>query len=100
MKKLVALLCGTLAFTPAVIAAPPAQPPVPAAKPVTETLFGTKVTDAYRFFEQQGPDVVDWMKAEGHYTRSLLDAQPRHADILSRLSAMGASFDVVQSVTP
>jgi prolyl oligopeptidase len=98
MKKLTALLFGT--FAPAVIAASPAQPPVPAAKPVTETIFGTKITDAYRYFEQQGPDVVGWMKAEGQYTRSLLDAQPRHADILARLSAMGASFDVVQSITP
>jgi prolyl oligopeptidase len=100
MKTLVAFVYGTLAFAPAVIAASPAQPPVPAAKPVAETLFGTKVTDAYRYFEQQGPDVVDWMKAEGRYTRSLLDGLPNHADILSRLSAMGASFDVVQSITP
>ena len=61
MKTLVAFVCANLAFVPAVIAASPAQPPVPAAKPVTETIFGTKVTDAYRYFEQQGPEVVDWM---------------------------------------
>lgn len=100
MKKLVALLCGTLAFAPSLATAQPAEPAVPAAKPITETFYGTSVTDAYRYFEQQGPDVVDWMKAEGRYTRSVLDAQPRHAEILSKLSAMSASFDVVQSITP
>jgi prolyl oligopeptidase len=98
--KTPAFVYGTLAFVPAVNAASPAQPPIPAAKPVTETLFGTTVTDPYRYFEEQGPDVVEWMKAEGRYTRSLLDSLPNHADILSRLSAMGASFDVVQSITP
>jgi prolyl oligopeptidase len=100
MKTIVALLCGAVAFAPATAAAPPAQPPVPAAKPVTETLFGQKVTDQFRYFEKQGPDVVDWMKAEGRYTRSVLDALPGHDEILSNLAAMGASFDVVQSLTP
>ena len=55
MKHVIALLCGAIAFAPAAAAAPPAQPPVPAAKPVTETIFGTKITDAYRYFEAQGP---------------------------------------------
>jgi len=100
MKQLVAFLCTTAAFGSALAASPPAQPPVPPAKPVTETIFGTKITDAYRYFEAEGPSVVDWMKAEGRYTRSVLDALPQHDAILAKLSAMGASFDVVQSITP
>jgi prolyl oligopeptidase len=100
MRKAIALLCGTFAFAPAFGAAPATEPPVPPAKPVTETLFGTKVTDAYRYFEAQPAPVVEWMKAEGRYTRSVLDALPQHAAILSKLSAMTGSFDVVQSITP
>lgn len=99
MKKIVALVCSAVAFAPVVAASLPGQPAVPPAKPVTETLFGTKVTDRYRYFEKQGPAVVDWMKAEGRFTRALLDAQPGHADILQRLSAMTGSMDVVQGIT-
>jgi len=98
MKKLVALVCGTIAFAPVLAASLPGQPPVPPAKPVTETMFGQKVTDRYRYFEQQGPVVTDWLKAEGRFTRSYFDAMPQHADILQRLSAMTGSWDVVTSI--
>jgi prolyl oligopeptidase len=98
MKKLVAIAFATIAFTPALAAPLPPRPPLPPQKPVTETLFGTKVTDPYRYFEQQGPAVTDWMKAEGRYTRAVLDSVPQHADILARLGTMTASRDVIQSV--
>jgi prolyl oligopeptidase len=99
MKSFVALLCGAAAFGPAVAGSLPGQPSVPPAKPVTETLFGTKITDRYRYFEAQGPAVVDWMKAEGRFTRGLLDALPQHDAILQQLSAMTGSMDVVTSIT-
>ena len=86
MKRLVALLCGTVAFGPAIAAEPIAQPPVPPAQPVTETLFGQKVTDQFRYFEKQDAAVTDWMKAEGRYTRSVLDALPRHDENFFRIS--------------
>jgi len=98
MKKVIVFFFATVAFNPA-LAAQVARPPVPPAKPVTETLFGQKVTDRYRYFEQQGPAVTDWMKAEGRYTRSVLDALPRHDEILAKLSAMTGSMDVVTSIT-
>src|SRR4051812_2188234 len=98
MKRIVALACGVIAFAPALAASLPGQPPVPPAKPVTETLFGTKITDPYRYFEAQGPAVVNWMKAEGRFTRSVLDAQPGHKQILDQISAMTGSFDVIASV--
>lgn len=98
MKKLVALLCGSVAFASAGIAAPPSQPPVPPAKPVTETLFGKSITDQFRYFEQQDASVTDWMKAEGRYTRSVLDALPQHDAVLAKLSAMTGSWDIVQSI--
>ncbi|HET9145516.1 MAG TPA: prolyl oligopeptidase family serine peptidase [Sphingomicrobium sp.] len=100
MRKFVALVCGTIAFAPVTAASLPGQPPVPPAKPVTETIFGQKITDRYRYFEQQGPAVTNWMKAEGRFTRSYLDSLPQHADILQRLSAMTGSWDVIQSITP
>ena len=99
MKTFVALLCGSVAFVPALAAAPVAQPPVPPAKPVTETIFGQSITDQFRYFEQQDSTVTDWMKAEGRYARSVLDALPNHDAILAKLSAMTGSWDVVGSVT-
>ena len=100
MKRIVAFLCAAALFGPAASAASaPSQPPVPPAKPVTETLFGHKITDRYRYFEQQDASVTDWMKAEGRYTRSVLDSLPQHDAILQRLSAMTGSMDVVQSIS-
>ena len=100
MKRIVAFLCAAALFGPAASAASaPSQPPVPPAKPVTETLFGHKITDRYRYFEQQDANVTDWMKAEGRYTRSVLDSLPQHDAILQRLSAMTGSMDVVQSIS-
>jgi len=99
MKKLVALVCGTIAFSPVVAASLPGQPPVPPAKPVTETIFGQKITDRYRYFEQQGPAVTNWMRAEGRFTRSYLDALPKHAEILQQLSAMTGSWTVASTIT-
>jgi prolyl oligopeptidase len=98
MTGVVALLCGTFAFTAAIAAAQPSQPSVPPAQPVTETFFGQKITDQYRYFEKQDAVVTDWMKAEGRYTRSVLDALPQHDAILQRLSAMTGSWDVVTSI--
>lgn len=99
MKSFVAFVCGSIAFAPVVAASLPGQPRVPPAKPVTETIFGQKVTDNYRYFEQQGPEVIDWMKAEGRFTRAYLDALPQHADILQRLSAMTGSGVVATTLT-
>jgi prolyl oligopeptidase len=73
---------------------------VPPAKPVTETIFGQSITDQFRYFEQQDSTVTDWMKAEGRYARSVLDALPNHDAILAKLRAMTGSWDVVTSVTP
>lgn len=88
-----ALLAGTAA------AAPPAPPAPLPPKPATETLFGTSVTDPYRYFEDaRNPAVTAWMKAEGHYTRAVIDAIPGHADILRRLTAFTATTDPIAAV--
>ena len=85
-------LCAGAAF-----AAPPA--PLPP-KPVTETIFGTSVTDPYRYFEDdKNPQVTAWLKAQGRYTRSLFDAVSGHADLLARMSAFTGSSDPVSAVS-
>lgn len=56
-RSLVAL--GVLVTVAAAAPAPlPTPPPPPAVRPVTQTLYGTKVTDRYRYFENlKRPDV-------------------------------------------
>ena len=44
----------------------PAPAPI---KPVTETLWGRQVTDDYRYMEDQKPDTIAWMKAQGTYPK-------------------------------
>jgi prolyl oligopeptidase len=66
---------------------------------VAETIFGRTVTDPYRYFEKQGPAVTNWMKAEGRYTRAVLDSVPGHDQILARLSAMTGSWELVNTIT-
>jgi prolyl oligopeptidase len=71
--------------------APPRPPPAPV-KPVTETLWGKQVTDNYRYMEALDPQTVAWMKAQGAYTRSILDAIPRRAALEAKISAFTGSF--------
>ena len=81
--------------TPAALAG---KPPVAAVKPVTETFFGTKLTDPYRSMATPGdPETVAWMKAQGEFTRGVLDAVPARAPYLAKLSALGGQFGLVNS---
>jgi len=75
----------------------PAQPAPLAAKPVTETFFGTKVTDEYRYFEALSPETLDWMKAQGAYTRSVLDSIPGRAALGRRVGAFTGSFGFIKN---
>lgn len=89
---------ATLAFAVAPAGAEQAtQPPAPTAKPVTETLWGQKVTDDYRYMEKLGPDTIDWMKAQGRYTRKLFDSIPGRAALGKRVSDFSGSFGFIQS---
>src|SRR5688572_26342114 len=68
---------------------PPAPAPV---KPVTETLWGKQVTDNYRYMEALDPQTIAWMKAQGAYTRSVLDAIEPRAALEARIAAFTGSF--------
>ena len=71
--------------------APPRPAPAPV-KPVTETLWGKQVTDDYRYMEALDPSTIAWMKAQGTYTRQILDAIPARAALEARIAALTGSF--------
>src|ERR1700731_1937191 len=70
----------------------------PAAKviPVTETFWGRKVTDNYRYMEALDPATIEWMKAQGAYTRSVLDEIRPLANLKAEVAKFSASFGLVQ----
>jgi prolyl oligopeptidase len=72
------------------------KPPAIAPQPVTETLFGHKVTDNYRFMEQLAPATIDWMKAQSAYTTAVLDAIKPRAAFGQRFAAFTGSFGFVE----
>ncbi|HEY0107572.1 MAG TPA: prolyl oligopeptidase family serine peptidase [Rhizomicrobium sp.] len=74
----------------------PPQPAAIAPSPVTETLWGKPVTDTYRGLEKLDPATIDWMKAQGAYTQSLMDAIPGRADLGKRVGAFTGSFGFTQ----
>jgi prolyl oligopeptidase len=98
-KRFLTGLLGAMLASTSALAAPLTPPPAPPQKPVVETLYGTTVSDRYRYMEdEKDQSVIDWMKAEGRYTRGVFDSIPGHAALLKRVSAFTASFDAVQSL--
>ncbi len=84
-----AALVFALAALPAVAAAPTPPPPAPV-RPVTETFFGTTVTDSYRWMENLAdPEVVKFFRDQNDYTRAVLGqfAGPR-AKLLARIKEL------------
>ncbi|MGA2395512.1 MAG: prolyl oligopeptidase family serine peptidase [Candidatus Lustribacter sp.] len=92
----------------AVAAAPapaplPTRPPPPAVRPVTQTLYGTKVTDRYRYFEDlKRPDVQAFFRAQNAYTRNVLARlDPARTRLLARIKQLdnaGTSVGDLQRV--
>jgi prolyl oligopeptidase len=92
-----AFAVGLAALTVSRVFAQGAAPPVAPVRPVTDDYFGTKITDPYRWMESMDAETVDWMKAQGQYTRSVLDSIPERAAYLQRLSAFTGAFGSVRS---
>jgi prolyl oligopeptidase len=72
------------------LGAAPTAPPRAAVRPVTETFFGTAVTDPYRWMENlSDPEVVTFFRNQNDYTRAVLGqfAAPR-AKLLARIKAL------------
>ena len=98
--RLRSLVAATIAFhaagAPGQALARPAAPPL---KPVTDTLFGTAVTDRYRYMENlDDTAVTNWMKAEGKYTRELFASVPQRGALLKEVAAFSGSFDFVNTI--
>ena len=73
-------------------------PPVAPMHPVTDDYFGTKIVDPYRWMEALDAPTVTWMKAQGAYTRALLDSIAPRQPLLEKISAFTAAFGFVTSV--
>lgn len=97
---LIAISAGALAATAGDAVAPaPAsipRPPVAPRESLAETLWGRKVTDDYRYMEKLAPSTVEWMQAQGAYTRSVLDSIGPLAGLRREIGAFTASFGLVQ----
>ena len=64
-------------------------PPKAPVHDVTDTYFGQKIVDPYRWMEDsKNADFVAWMKAQADYTRNHLDRLPMRADLLKRLEEL------------
>lgn len=75
-------------------------PPKAPMHEVTDTYFGQKVLDPYRWMEDaKSPETTAWMKAQADYSRAYLDRLPRRAELLKRiveLSETGVRVSGVQ----
>lgn len=82
---------------PRLMSAPPFTP----VDPVTEVLHGVRVTDPYRWLEDQGsPRTREWLEAQQVYARSYLDSIPGRDRIRDRIREMVdvETYDSIQKV--
>ena len=96
MKAGSTIVCTWLALATAANAATITKPAAAPVRPVTETLWGRKVTDNYRYMEAVGPETVSWIKAQGAYTRALMDSIKPRAALAKRVAAFTGSFATIQ----
>jgi prolyl oligopeptidase len=68
----------------------PSPPPPPAVRPVTQRLYGTTVTDRYRYFEdRKRPDVQQFFRTQNAYTRRVLARlDPARTRLLARIKQL------------
>ena len=96
--RAIAAAAALLACTTAAGFALPTPPPAPRID-VTDTYFGTRVVDPYRWMEAGGPDLLAYLEAHSRRTRAILDAIPGRGALAARLHDLSetsdASFDVV-----
>lgn len=91
-----------LALLVAAAAPMPTPPPLPPQRPVTDTYFGVKVTDPYRYFENvSSPDVQRFFKKQNDYASAVLariPARPRVLKLIKYLDNLGTSVGPVNLV--
>lgn len=78
-----AVVCAC-AFSAAKLTPPPSR-----TDNVTETLHGVKITDPYRWLEDQNsPETRAWIDAQAKFARSYLDPLPGRDEIRSKLAGL------------
>ncbi len=78
-----------MAFLAAPCAAETLSQPVAPVIPVTDTYFGTKVVDPYRWMEDlKSPQLQAWVKAQAAYTKDYLSKLPGRDALLSRIEEL------------
>jgi prolyl oligopeptidase len=89
------MVCGLLGLLGAAD-----KPPAARVDAVTDTYFGKKITDPYRWMETPGSELNDWAKAQDSYTRGVLATIPGRAALLAHLNDISAKMTVVSQVNP
>src|ERR1700744_2586585 len=85
--RLVAMVLGSVLALPAAPSAPAGfTQPVAPVRPITDTYFGTKVVDPYRWMENlKSPEVQKWMKGQNDFTRDYLGKLPDRDALIKRI---------------
>ncbi len=101
MKRFIAfIVTGGLLFLIASGASAQEGPPKATVHGVTDTYFGQKIVDPYRWMEDnKSPEMTAWMKAQADYARTYLDHLPLRTQLLKRfeeLSETGVRVSGVQ----
>jgi prolyl oligopeptidase len=73
-------------------------PPVAPVRPVTETLWGVKVTDRYRWMESEDAEWQRYIRAEGDYTKQVLAAIPGRDALAADIEKYTGEVVIVVSV--
>ena len=80
-------------------AAVPSGPPVAAVKPVTDTYFGIKVVDPYRWMESEPePEFRTYLEQQNAYARRILTGLPQRAAIAGELGEISGKITRVNQV--
>jgi prolyl oligopeptidase len=93
-----------LGSTAAILAAPrlsfaaPAGPPVAPVRPVTETLWGEKITDRYRWMESESPEWEAYVRAQGAYAAGVLAQIPGRGQLADAVAKDTGAVAVVVAI--
>lgn len=101
LRVLAAAAAAAAAGLPARAAAAPARrgPPVARIEPVTETFFGRRVTDPYRWMENpKDPDWEPFMRGQDAHARRVLGAIPGRDALEARIGELSGGTAVVYGV--
>ncbi len=87
MRKMVP--AAGLALAATLLYAAKLMPPPTKSEPVTDDIHGVKITDPYRWLEDQNsPQTRAWLEAQEKYARAYLDGLPGRAELKKEFEAL------------